>query len=123
MKSGWVGLATFGLTVVASSLGVAAPAYATPGNGAGLGVEPYLCPAISSQPVDVSVPADQSPAGFADGAVFIATRITVTDDSGKVVFSKTYGHRNGAGAPVECFGQLNGDNVDAWVAPVGQAAK
>jgi hypothetical protein len=111
-----------GFAAVSCSL-LAVPASASPGTGGGLGAEPYLCPALSSEPVEVAVPADQSPAGFADGAVFIATRITVTDSDGNVVFSKTYGKRNGAGTPVECFGTLDGDNVDAWVVPVGQAAK
>jgi hypothetical protein len=122
MKFGRVVVAS-GLVAATSSLLLAAPAYASPGTGAGLGDEQYYCPSLSSEPVDVSVPSDTSPAGFTDGAVFIATKITVTDSDGNVVFQKTYGKRNGAGTPAECFATLDGDNVDAWVVPVGQAAK
>jgi hypothetical protein len=106
--------------VAVPALGSTIPALAAPGTGSGLGSEPYTCTGLGE--VTVGVPSDESPAGFADGAVYIATQITVYSGN-TIVFQKSYGNRNGAGAPIECVGDVNGTTVDALVVPVGQEAK
>jgi hypothetical protein len=60
--------------------------------------------------------------GFIDGQVYVLKSIKVTFD-GTVVQDKTYGQRNGAGAPITCTEVQGPVTVDVVAVPVGQAAK
>jgi len=61
-------------------------------------------------------------AGFVLGDVYVLTQITGTV-GGEVVFSKTFGQRNGAGTPITCT-ETDGEVLITLTAvPVGQAAK
>jgi hypothetical protein len=94
---------------LAASATLAAVAGAALGAGNGRQIIPYTCVSgpLAGQTVNVSnAPGDANGvAGFVDGSVYLARSITVTIPGVGVVYQKTYGETNGAGAPSDCIAQ------------------
>src|SRR5438034_8076659 len=82
--------------VAAALAMMAGPASAAPGQGQGLNLQTINC---GGQ--EVPVTSGSGAAGFVLGDVYVLTQITGTV-GGEVVFSKTFGQRNGAGTPITC---------------------
>ena len=81
---------------------IAGPAAADPGQGKGLHADSFTC---NGQ--EITVDSGSGAAGFVNGDVYLLTSITGTVN-GEVVFSKTWGNRNGSGDPISCTGSPDG---------------
>lgn len=102
------------------ALAFATPAFAAPGQGNGLDTQPFNCDGMGATSI-TTVPNGGVP-GFIDGSVYVLTHITVTMGD-TVIHDKTYGHRNGAGAPITCTQNDGPVTVTVVAVPVGQAAR
>jgi hypothetical protein len=111
--------AGIGAGVAVLSLGAAVPAFADPGQGAGLQTQQFSCSGLGT--VTIVTPPHGGVPGFLDGTVYVLDSITVTGPG--FTFTKTYGNRNGAGAPVSCSAIQGPVTIDVVAVPVGQAAK
>ena len=105
------------------AMGFAAPAFAEPGQGQGLQTEQLTCNGI---PMTITiVPGGEAGfgvPGFRDGIVKVLDSVTATEN-GVVVYSKTYGQRNGTGNPVTCIGTKGTLTFIVTASGVGPAAK
>lgn len=113
-------LAVSGVIAGAALLAPAAPAFANPGQGQALMTEQYFCNGSTTPTTIVTTPNGGVP-GFIDGGVYLLDSITVTVH-GQLVYTKTYGQRNGAGTPINCVASYGPETISVTAVPVGPPA-